>query len=463
MFIFLLIYIISFVIAVRAVFKGNAQGVLIFMIFGLSVYYTAMSVAFTLGLKDLIPTFQAFKELLIITLLISNILALKYRPRFHLIDYLILAYFIYLVAYAILPIGEQTFTERLIALKSNSFYLIVYFAARLIDPKTIYVSKYFNYIILLTIGVGIVLIGELIIGQHLQSFTGFADYSYYFFNIEPNGSFGLNYTFESDGGIPRFASIFTSPLEHAAAALLALSVIAGLYTSDDNKFKINDIGLLALGSTILSIIFSISRAPLISYFVIIYVYALITKRKIITQTIHAIAVLVVIYFIYLFTGFDQNHNSLIDIAMNTIDFSDPSSVGHLEQWIVGVLAIIEHPFGLGLGSSGRVAGSIGETTGGENQFIIIGVQAGIIALLMYISIFCMFIKISLKWLPELKGKERKVCMTVLLMKIGFLIPLFTSEVESSSYISYMNWFLSGLLISIIMQPRVAPIAPAYDH
>jgi len=75
----------------------------------------------------------------------------------------------------------------------------------------------------------------------------------------------------------------------------------------------------------------------------------------------------------------------------------------------------------------------------------------------------MFIKTSLKWLPLLKGKERKVCMAVFLIKVGFFIPMLTSEVESSSYLSYMNWFLSGILISMIMYPLRPQLQPANDH
>jgi O-antigen ligase len=125
--------------------------------------------------------------------------------------------------------------------------------------------------------------------------------------------------------------------------------------------------------------------------------------------------------------------------------------------------MIAHPLGLGLGTSGRVAGSLGENVGGENQFIIIGVQAGIIALFLYLAIYIMFVKAGLKWLNKLKGKERKVCMAVLLIKIGFFIPMLTSEVESSSYLSYMDWFLSGLFISMIMYPVQPQLQPANDN
>lgn len=451
MFIFPLIYITSFFVSIREVFKGNRQAVLLFLIFGLSMYTTAMSVAFLLGLKDIIPVFQFFKEVLIISVLILNIVTLKYRPRFNVIDYAILGFLFYTLIYALLPIGEQNFINRLMAFKSTSFFVVVYFTGRLFDLKDIYINKYFNYIILLTIAAGAVLMFELVMQRQLQTMTGYADYIYYFFNFEPSGNFGLSWTFESEGGYMRFASFFASPLEHAAATIFALSIIFALYTRDNNRFNINVVGLIALGASFLSILFAVSRAPLASYFLIIYVYALLTKRKFITNTVHFGVAVGAAYLLYLFTRFEDNKSGIVEVIMNTIDFSNPSSVGHVVEWVQGIMAMVESPLGLGLGTSGRVAGSLGENIGGENQFIIIGVQAGIIALFLYLFIYVMIIRASLKWLPKLKGKERKVCFAVLLLKIGFLIPMLTSEVESSSYISYMNWFLSGLLVSIIMR------------
>ncbi len=451
MFVFLLIYLASFVISLRDVMRGKTASVLTFIIFGLSLYYTAMSVAFMLGLAKVIPAFQVFKELLIILAFTTNLLKLRSRPRLHLIDYLILIYFGYLCSYAVFPIGAQSFGEKLVALKSHSFYLVVYFTARLTDIKEVYISKYFNYIMLLAIAAGIVLTGELVVGAHLQTFTGYADYSYYFFNFEPEGNFRLNWTFESDGGVPRHASFFTSPLEFATATVFALATVLGLFTDDRNRLRINEWGMAAIGATLLAIIFAISRAPLASYGLVVYVYAVVTKKKKIVYAVHTVVLIVALYVAYLFLGISTSKQGLAETLMNTIDFSDPSSAGHVIQWVIGIMSMVSHPLGLGLGSSGRVAGSIGETIGGENQFIIIGVQVGIIALLLYVSIYIMFIKKSIGWLKVLKGKERKLCLTVLLMKVGILISLFTSEVESSSYVSYLNWFFSGLLVSTVMQ------------
>jgi hypothetical protein len=456
LFIFPLIFITSFIIALKEILNGKSSGILIFMIFGLSMYTTAMSVTFMLGLKAFIPLMQSFKEAIVLLVLILNIAGLKKRPRFHVIDYLIFAFLLYLVIYAILPIGEQGFINRLMSLKSLCFYIIVYFTARFFDLKTIYINKYFNYVVVLTIFAGAVLLIEVAAQSPLQFHSGYFDYSYYFFNLDSGGDYGLQTTFSSDSGYIRFGSFFTNPLEHATATLLALAVIAGLYTTDDNKLNINGTGLLALGATFLSILFAISRAPLASYFIMIYVYALVTKRKFVVNTIQTLLGLSAVYIAYLFYQFENNHSGIIAVILNTIDFSDPSSVGHLLAWVEGILSIIQYPLGLGLGSSGRVGSSLNQNIGGENQFIIIGVQAGVIAMVLYLLILVTFIKTSLKWLPLLKGKERKVCMTVFLIKIGFLISTITSEIESSTYLSYMNWFLSGLLINMIMQVKTAP-------
>jgi hypothetical protein len=456
MIIFPLIFLFSFVIALKEMIAGKTHGFLLFLIFGLSMYSTAMSVAFMIGLRDIIPFLQFFKEGIILTVLIINLFSLTKKPRFHLIDYMIFAFLCYTTVLAILPIGEQTFVNRLIALKSTSFFVIVYFAGRFFDPAKIYINKYFNFIVLLTIAAGVIICLEVLLNQHLQTITGYADYSYYFFNFEPSGSFGLSWTFESEGGFKRFASVFANPLENAAATLLALAVMGALYTRDDNRFKPGLMGFLGLAASFACITFALSRAPFVSYFIMIYMYALITKKKYITHTIHIGFAAIALYFIWLISSFEDKASGIAEVVINTLNFSNPSSIGHVVEWVQGIESMITHPFGLGLGTSGRVGGSLGETTGGENQYIIIGVQAGVIVLLFYIASYISLIRTSLKWLNKLKGRERQVCMFVLLFKIGLFIPLLTSEVESSTYITYMNWFFSGLLISIIMQYKNKP-------
>ncbi len=444
MIIFPLVYLSAFIFALKGILTGKREEVLLFILFGLPIYITSLCIAFDSGFGNLIGLFQSFKELTIVALLGVQLYTLKTRIRFHLIDYVVIFYFSYLFLYALFPIGEQTLLVRLLAFKSLSFFPLVYFCGRLFDPQGIYINKYFHYIIYFSIAATGVVILEFIFSTHFQSFTGYADFYYYIYNFEPTGEAGLSWTFETETGIKRFASFFANPLEFASSSILALAIIAALYTTDTNKFKPGSSGMLAFAATLICIILALSRAAFLNYFFVIYIYAILTNKRYILNTIHFAGVCVVLYIIYLL-----NDEDIRDFVISTLNFTNSSSVGHLLEWIEGINSMIESPLGLGLGTSGRVGGSFNGNTGGENQLIIIGVQAGIIAMLTYLFIYILIIRMCWKWFRRLKGRERQVCLALLLMKVGFIIPLMTSELESSAYISYTTWFFSGFFICIL--------------
>jgi len=450
MFIFPLIYFSAFFIALKNLISRNKQGILVFLIIGLPIYTTSLSVALQIGFKNTVPFMQPLKELLILIALGLGVTELNRRIRLQTIDYAILAYFFITLLYVLLPIGQYDFIDKVIAFKSSSFFTLIYCAGRLFDPARIYISKYFHYILAVFIAAAGVLLFEIINDQHFQTLTGYADFNFYYFNQEATGNYGLSWTFETSTGLRRFASFFANPLEFAASTLLTLAILAGLYTTDDNKIKVDTLGIIAIIATQFSIFFALSRSSLASYFIMIFVYALITKKKLILNIIYAGFVVIAIYFTFFMLVINPD---LYEFIYETITFTNPSSVGHVLAWVEGVEAISSNPFGLGLGESGRVAGSLGDTTGGENQYLVIGVQTGIVTLLIYLWMHIYFIKTCWKWYPYLQGKERQVCLSLLLMKIGFIIPLLTSELESSVYISYMSWFLSGIFVNMISEHR----------
>jgi hypothetical protein len=446
MFIFPLIYFSAFFIALKNLISRNRQGVLIFLIVGLPIYTTSLSVALQSGLGNIVPVMQPFKEVLILITLGIGIWEMKSRIRFQIIDYVVLAYFTYTLLYVFLPIGQYSLGDKLIAFKSSSFFTFIYFAGRIFDPARIYISKYFHYILAVFIAAASILLFEILSNQHFQTLTGYADFNFYYFNQESTGNYGLSWTFETSTGLRRFASFFANPLEFAASTLLALAILAGLYTGDDNKIKVDTLGIIAIVATQFSIFFALSRSSLASYFIMIFIYALITKKKLLLNIIYTGFIALSVYFIFFMLIINPD---LYEYIYETLTFTNPSSVGHVIAWIEGIEAIASNPIGLGLGESGRVAGSLGDTTGGENQYIVIGVQTGLAALLLYLWMHIYFIKTCWKWYPILKGKERQVCLSLLLMKIGFIIPLFTSELESSVYISYISWFFSGIFVNMM--------------
>ena len=156
-------------------FKRNKQGIMIFLIFGLPIYITSLSVAFDSGFKSFVPFLLPFKEILILITIGTGIWEMKRKLKLMPVDYMVLAYFILTLLYVVLPIGSNTFYDKILAFKSSSFFTFIYLAGRLFRPGEISVTKYFHYILIVIIAAAGVLLFELLTDQQLQTLTGYAD------------------------------------------------------------------------------------------------------------------------------------------------------------------------------------------------------------------------------------------------------------------------------------------------
>ena len=145
MIIFPLIYLSSFFFTVKEFLKGNKETIFLFLIFGLSIYTTSISVIVKLGLNNYVGFFQSFKEIIIISLLGWCLYTYKEIIKLERVDYLILIFFLYTTTYALLPIGEQSLLNRLFAFKSVSFFAIIYFAGRFLNLDNLFLNKYFFF------------------------------------------------------------------------------------------------------------------------------------------------------------------------------------------------------------------------------------------------------------------------------------------------------------------------------
>lgn len=196
-------------------------------------------------------------------------------------------------------------------------------------------------------------------------------------------------------------------------------------------------------ATLISIILAVSRASLVSYFLVVYFYALITLKVQLIKWIHYSLITLTILFLFYIKG------DLYDFVINTISFSDSSSLTHIIAWTQGIESILSNPMGIGLGSAGNVANTFGDSLGGENELIIIGIQVGIIPMILYGYMYVYTIGKSASVFNNQKGKIRKIALFILLTKIGLIIPTLTSEAESYLYISYISWFFTGYLINLL--------------
>ena len=369
---------------------------------------------------------------------------LKEYPSLTSLDKIVLIYFIYNLIYIVIPLGGYSIFEKAIAFKNIAFFPFIYFIGRIIKPETIWLSKYKILICILAIATGSILLFEIATYTHLQTITGYADYNFRFLGIEPTGNNGLTWTFEIEGGIKRFASFFANPLEHAAATLLTISVLIALLSKKDSENR--KLILVAVLAALISVVFALSRASLAGFLLVLYLYAIVTKRKNILLVFHIVMAAILITILYFLT--DQ---TLSEFIINTFNFSNSSSLSHLVEWVDGIESITANPLGIGLGESGRIAGELGLNTGGENQLIILGVQTGIISIILYLTMLIISIRWSVKLFTRTTGKSKQLGILLFVFKVGMIIPMLTASIESYLYISYMGWFLTGLLSSIYQQ------------
>jgi hypothetical protein len=147
-------------------------------------------------------------------------------------------------------------------------------------------------------------------------------------------------------------------------------------------------------------------------------------------------------FLYLYYFSDEELRFFIQ---DTLTFQNTSSLGHLVEWIEGIISIYENPFGVGLAMSGNASGvdqSI--KIGGENQFLIYGVQMGIISLVLYLLILIKAIYNSARlYVKSVDYNYKSIGFITSLTKFGLLIPLFTANAELYLFVALFSWYLVG--------------------
>jgi hypothetical protein len=130
---------------------------------------------------------------------------------------------------------------------------------------------------------------------------------------------------------------------------------------------------------------------------------------------------------------------------DTLTFQNPSSAGHLLEWVLSWSSMIENPFGIGLAMSGNMS-SVEEDLrlGGENQFLIYGVQLGFIGMGLYIALLFASILLSIRVFNRTSNvMTARFAFVGATVKVGMLLPLFTANADMYGYVSGVSWWMIG--------------------
>jgi hypothetical protein len=440
----ILIYIIFIGLTLGEIYKGNSAYLLLYVICFLP-FYTVFQITVFNAFENivLINSIKYSKDFVFFSSFILFIIGTKRSFinrtfNFSVLDKLIITFLALVLVYLIIPLGEANLISKIIYAKNIFLIGILYFFGRNTDFNFKNWNIVIKLLVFLTLLSFIIALLETVAGTHLHSFLGYSNYNLVVNDIDPQGNYGLNWSFESQGAKPRYASFFADPLEFSASLLLFFSLALWLFIH--SKHKQNKLLFITLISVIIfSFLFAFSRASMFSG-ILVLIFGLYLSRN--YKIIFSMFFIVLLGFVYLYNFSDEELRFFIQ---DTLTFQNTSSLGHLVEWIEGIISIYENPFGVGLAMSGNASGvdqSI--KIGGENQFLIYGVQMGIVSLVLYLLILIKAIYNSARlYLKSVDYNHKSIGFITSLTKFGLLIPLFTANAELYLFVALFSWYLVG--------------------
>ena len=438
--IFIVLYLLIFTKSFVNISRGSFEFLLYYICLALPFYATLQAQVFEIFNNELLVNMiKLSKDLIFFYALLIFLFGKKESIfnrtfTFSKLDKLFLSFVILIILYTIIPLGEADLISKIIYAKNILIIPLVYFIGRNLefsDKVYMNLKKIFLGVIITS---SVFIFFEFIFSTHFHSFINYSNYNSIVNEIDPQGNYGLSWSFESQGAKPRYAAFFADPLELSASLLFLFSFIIFFFYK-----RVNLSNVLPSILIVFLLLMSFSRGAIVACFGIVLFSLLINQKYRILFAIFFISVILSL-LTYFLGGEDLQY-----LIIDTLKFENTSSLGHLIEWIEGILSILENPLGIGLAMSGN-AGGVDQSlkVGGENQFLIFGVQMGIIAIIIYSVILLTVIVRSLKLYLYTKDlKHKHISFVVACTKFGLILPLLTANAELYLFVSLVSWLLAG--------------------
>jgi hypothetical protein len=427
----------------EVIIKGKWSYFIYFLVAFLPFYITCLSLVYLhTRSEEVVALFQASKELVVGIALIVAILYQKnpgdYPFRLQSTDWWMGGFLLLAFLYLVFPIGEVALLNKALYFKGMLIPGLIYFLGRNSRWAELEIHRLFSLIFSIAILAFFAnLIEHFVLQAQLQQWTGYALYNQVINDIEPSGNFGLTWTFETQAVTKRLASFFSDPLEMASSVLMGFS--AGLIWYLTSKKDFQWLYLLVMACSLGSLVFSASRAGFGAFFILVFFVALVFRLY---KLIGLGFVVLLVFAGYVVWFADDDFYFFV---LDTLTFENSSSLGHLLEWLVALESMIANPFGIGLAMSGN-AGSVSDAVrvGGENQFLIYGVQLGWLGMLLYVLSLITGVILSLRVFYRTSNTmTARLAFVAAVTKAGLFLPLFTANAEMYTYVAWVSWWMIG--------------------
>ncbi len=437
----------------QIVLRGKIEYLLLYICLALPIHETSQIIIYNVtGSNIAVFLIKYAKDGLVVVAILFFFLTSKdlfhRKWDFNLLDLIFIAFYILLLAFLVLPIGPATVANKLIYFKNVSMIGIMYFFGRNLELSDINILWVFRSLLLVITVAFFVVLFESLSDTHFQSMIGFERFQKEINETDPTGHYGLNWTFEAAGGKKRFASIMANPLAFAASSVMIFAFAFILYISSpfgSNRLVYFLAGFLSLSCLILSY----SRSSFGAFFLLLIFIAFLFRYY---RLILLAVLLLGISSVYIaYFAADDVRYYIID----TLSLADSSSLNHILEWLEAVDSITANPFGIGMATSGNTGGVEEDLKiGGENQFLVFGVQFGVQGMLLYILTIFLSIWYSVRaYFLTKRQIDRLVPFVAASFKFALLMPLFTANSENYVFTSFLSWLFVGYSVRLYQRLR----------
>ena len=441
--ILILAYLVLLVYTMMSISKGDLYALLLYATIFFPIY--ALFLSFTYDAVEsplLAKVIQYSKEGVIFSALLIWILSQKQlasrRWNISILDSLFIAFLGLTLLFFALGIGDATVVNRAIYVKNILLICVFYFMGRNVKVSFKQWNILFQVVFVITVLAAVLVTLEKIFGTHFHTYAGYAKYNLDIKGEEPTGIHGLAWTFEAEGGRPRYGSFFAHPLELSSSMLIttAACLFYLLFVPfKTNKYKY----LIILVAAFICVLFAYSRASFVAFFLMLSFMAVVLRYYQILTTGFLAVVCIGLYV--LFFAADE----ILFFVIDTLTFENSSSQTHIVDWLNALNSIISDPMGIGLAMSGNAGGVEKDLiVGGENQFLVYGVQMGIIGALLYTGMLAVGIRNAWRAYRLANSRDEGLIPFVAAsVKFGLILPLFTANAEVYIYVCLVSWWFIG--------------------
>ncbi len=477
----LAVYGVLLAAALAALWRRPVVAFYLFVL-GLPLHNLVMSLLYGGGIRGgALDAIQAWKEALLAVALLTvagRALAgrrLPFRPM--LVDYLALAFAVFVVLYAVIPqdaLGGRAGAKAVLyALRHDLVPVAAYFLGRSILPDVRRLRWAVVGAAAAVAAWGLIEVYAVPIEWWRHS--GAVGYFDRELGFDYHGPAGLpeNFAFNTEDGLfRRLVSVFVSPLAAAYMLVVALLLLATV-----RRRKALAAALAAI--TAAGLLWTFSRSSIVALAVGLVVLAAAWRRL---WPLPAAAVVVAAGFGFaaVFPSIaPRTHWFASDLPYQeaqarakgplpkgsgldtTISLGEPSIRSHLDSLRDGIETVAEHPQGYGLGNAGATAQRFDvPLQAGESNYTELGVETGLAGALAFIAWSLVLLAGLVR---AARGGDRAAAAVA-----GALAAVLALAVQTDAigvpWLAYSVWWLGGaLLVPAREQASARAVAPATEE